>query len=182
MENLVKELLLQIGETPDRQGLVRTPERVAKVYQFLTQGYDANPKEIISRGLLEAKTEEMVVVHDIDFFSLCEHHLLPFFGQAHVAYLPQGRILGLSKIPRVVEIFSRRLQVQERLTEEIAYTLQEFLNPRGVAVVLNASHLCMRMRGIQKINAIATTSCVLGAFREDPSTRAEFMNLIHSTK
>ena len=169
-----------MGEDPNRQGLIKTPERVAQLFQFLTQGYSLNPKEIITKGIFEADTEEMVVVRNIDFFSLCEHHMLPFFGKAHVAYLPNGRILGLSKIPRLIEVFSRRLQVQERLTEEIAHTLQEVLNPRGVAVVLNAQHLCMMMRGVQKINSVATTSALLGAFREHSATRSEFMNLIHN--
>jgi len=182
LENTVKKLLSQLVENPEREGLQQTPKRVAKAFQFLTKGYQEDPRETLGSGVFESPTEEMVVIKDIDFFSLCEHHLLPFFGKVHVAYLPESRIIGLSKIARLVEVYSRRLQIQERLTEEIANTIQELLSPRGVAVVAEAQHLCMMMRGVQKINSIATTSSVLGAFRTQPETRSEFMNLIHCNR
>lgn len=178
IEPLVKSLLEALGEDPRREGLQRTPMRVAKSWQFLTKGYGENPTEAIGKGVFSAETEEMVVVRDIDFFSQCEHHLLPFFGRVHIAYLPDKKIIGLSKLPRLVEIFSRRLQVQERMTDEIAKTIQEVLQPRGVGVVVEAQHLCMMMRGVQKINSITTTSAMLGAFRTQMETRTEFLKLI----
>ena len=178
LEKAVAELLRQIGEDPDREGLRRTPNRVARAYEFLTSGYGKDPLKVVSDAVFSEKYDEMVIVRDIDFYSLCEHHLLPFFGKVHIAYIPKGRIVGLSKIPRIVEVFSRRLQVQERMTREIADTLFEVLEPDGVAVVAEARHLCMMMRGVEKQNSFATTSAMLGSFRDDERTRAEFLNLI----
>jgi GTP cyclohydrolase IA len=178
IEKLVEQLLKELGEEPDREGLRRTPERVAKALEYLTSGYAKNVDEILNGALFVEEYDEMVVVKDIDLFSLCEHHLLPFVGKAHVAYMPHRKIVGLSKIPRLVEMFSRRLQVQERLTTQIANTLNEALQPRGVAVVIEAVHLCMLMRGVEKQNSKAVTSAMLGAFRDRPETRAEFMELI----
>jgi len=174
----VREILGAVGEDDQRQGLRRTPLRVAKALMYLTKGYREDPDAIINHAVFDETCEEMVLVKDIDYFSLCEHHLLPFFGRAHVAYVPNGRIIGLSKIARIVEIFARRLQVQERLTQEIAETLDRHLRPRGVAVVLEGQHLCMQMRGIEKQNSLAITSSILGIFRSRPDTRAEFMTLI----
>jgi GTP cyclohydrolase I len=178
IEKLVEQLLKELGEDPHREGLARTPERVAKAYQYLTSGYAKNVDEILNGALFVEDYDEMVVVKDIDFASLCEHHLLPFIGKAHVAYMPRKKIVGLSKIPRLVEMFSRRLQVQERLTTQIANSLNEALQPRGVAVVIEAVHLCMLVRGVEKQNSKAVTSAMLGAFRDRPETRAEFMELI----
>ncbi len=178
IEKLVEQLLKELGEDPHREGLARTPERVAKAYQYLTSGYGKNVDEILNGALFVEEYDEMVVVKDIDFASLCEHHLLPFIGKAHVAYMPHKKIVGLSKIPRLVEMFSRRLQVQERLTTQIANGLNEALQPRGVAVVIEAVHLCMLVRGVEKQNSKAVTSAMLGAFRDRPETRAEFMELI----
>ena len=178
IEKLVEQLLKELGEDPDREGLRRTPERVAKAMEYLTSGYGKNADEILNDALFVEEYDEMVVVKDIDLASLCEHHLLPFIGKAHIAYMPHKKIVGLSKIPRLVEMFSRRLQVQERLTTQIANTLNEVLQPRGVAVVIEAVHLCMLMRGVEKQNSKAVTSAMLGAFRERPETRAEFMELI----
>lgn len=178
MENLIKEILENLGENPRREGLEKTPERVAKSLQFLTSGYKADIRKIINGAIFKESYEEMVLVNDIDFYSLCEHHLLPFYGKCHVAYIPNGQIIGLSKIPRIVEVFARRLQVQERMTTEIADTLMEFLQPAGVAVVTEARHLCMMMRGVQKQNTIVKASALHGVFREDQRTREEFMNLI----
>ena len=178
IERLVEQLLKDLGEDPDREGLRRTPERVAKALEYLTSGYTKNVDEILNDALFVEEYDEMVVVKDIDMASLCEHHLLPFIGKAHIAYMPHKKIVGLSKIPRLVEMFSRRLQVQERLTTQIATTLNEALQPRGVAVVIEAVHLCMLMRGVEKQNSKAVTSAMLGAFRERPETRAEFMELI----
>ena len=175
---LVEQLLKELGEDAQRQGLERTPERVEKALRFLTSGYQMSVEDVLNDALFVEQYDEMVVVKDIDFFSLCEHHLLPFMGKAHVAYMPDRKIVGLSKIPRLVEMFSRRLQVQERLTTQIANTLNESLQPRGVAVVMEAIHLCMIMRGIEKQNSKAVTSAMLGAFRSRPETRAEFMELI----
>ena len=178
IEKLVEQLLKELGEDPHREGLQRTPERVAKAMEYLTSGYRKNVDEILNDALFVEEYDEMVVVKDIDMASLCEHHLLPFIGKAHLAYMPHKKIVGLSKIPRLVEMFSRRLQVQERLTTQIATTLNEALQPRGVAVVIEAVHLCMLMRGVEKQNSKAVTSAMLGAFRERPETRAEFMELI----
>ena len=180
MEHLVKGILSAIGEDPQREGLARTPHRVAKAYQFLTKGYRQDVQEILNGAIFSEKYSEMVVVKDIDFYSMCEHHMLPFFGKAHVAYIPNGKIVGLSKIPRIVEIFSRRLQVQERLTQQIAQTLYDALAPDGVGVVIEARHMCMMMRGVEKQNSAATTSSMLGIFRDDVKTRGEFLHLIES--
>ncbi len=178
LEKAVCELLTALGQDPDREGLKRTPSRVAKSLRFLTQGYDQDPKEIINGAKFTEKYSEMIVVKDIALYSLCEHHLLPFWGHAHVAYIPNDKIVGLSKIPRLVEVFARRLQVQERMTTQIAETLQDALNPLGVAVVIEAEHLCMQMRGVQKRGSAAVTSAMLGAFRNSVATRQEFMHLI----
>lgn len=171
------EVLSDIGEDPSREGLLRTPERVAKSLQFLTHGYDLNPAEILRSAMFKEDYSQMVVVKDIEVYSLCEHHLLPFFGKAHIAYIPNGHIVGLSKIPRVVEAYARRLQVQERLTNEIRDCIQDTLNPAGVAVVIECKHLCMAMRGVQKQNSVTTTSAFTGAFVQE-KTRAEFLRLI----
>jgi GTP cyclohydrolase IA len=179
---LIEQLLAELGENATREGLERTPERVAKALRYLTSGYTQKVEDILNGALFVEEYDEMVVVKDIDFFSLCEHHLLPFFGRAHVAYLPAQRIVGLSKIPRLVEMFSRRLQVQERLTTQIAATLEEVLQPKGVAVVAEAIHLCMMMRGVAQQNCSAVTSSMRGEFEGDPKTRAEFMQLIRSPK
>ena len=171
------EILSDIGEDPTREGLLRTPERVAKSLQFLTHGYDLNPADILRSAMFKEDYSQMVVVKDIEVYSLCEHHLLPFFGKAHIAYIPNGHIVGLSKIPRVVEAYARRLQVQERLTNEIRDCIQDTLNPAGVAVVIECKHLCMAMRGVQKQNSVTTTSAFTGAFIQE-KTRAEFLRLI----
>ncbi len=178
IQALVEQLLGLLGEDPTREGLVQTPERVAKAFRFFAQGYQQDVDEVLNGALYSVKYDEMVVVRDIDFFSLCEHHLLPFYGKCHVAYLPNGRIVGLSKIPRLVEVYSRRLQVQERLTVQIAEALQQKLNPQGVAVVMEARHLCMMMRGVETPNAVAVTSSMQGVFQSQQQTREEFLNLI----
>ncbi len=178
LEEAVKIILTLIGEDPNREGLARTPQRVAKAWDFLTCGYKQDVKKVLNDAVFKEKYDEMVIVKDIDFFSLCEHHMLPFYGKAHVAYIPNGKILGLSKLPRLVEVFSRRLQVQERMTQQIADTLFKTLEPDGVAVVIEARHLCMMMRGVEKQNSVATTSAMLGSFREDERTRNEFLKLI----
>jgi GTP cyclohydrolase I len=182
IEAIIEELLHELGEDPRREGLLRTPSRVARAFEFFTQGYRLDPQKILNDAVFEESYNEMLSVKDIDFFSLCEHHMLPFFGRAHVAYLPRGRVVGLSKIPRLVEMFSRRLQVQERLTTQIAETLEQVLEPMGVAVVVEAIHLCMMMRGVAQQNAFAITSSMRGAFESDPKTRAEFMELIRHEK
>ena len=174
----IKTLLSEIGENPEREGLLKTPERVSKSMEFLTNGYDKNPSKILKSAMFSESYSQMVLVKDIELYSLCEHHMLPFFGKAHIAYIPNGRIVGLSKIPRIVDIFSRRLQVQERLTDEIKDCIQETLNPKGVAVVIEAQHLCMQMRGVQKQHSSTTTSAFSGIFMSNEKTRAEFMNLI----
>ena len=179
---LVRGLLEEIGEDTGRDGLEETPGRVAKAFRFFTQGYQQNPDEVLSEALFDVSYDEMVLVKDIEFYSLCEHHMLPFFGRAHVAYIPNGKVLGLSKMARLVEIFARRLQVQERLTVEIAETIDTELNPRGVAVVVEAIHLCMMMRGVQQQNSFAITSSLRGVFRSDSKTRSEFMELIRHQK
>ncbi len=178
-EELIKNFLSELGEDPDREGLMKTPERVARMYEYLTKGYQQNIDEVMNGAVFEEKYSEMVIVKDIDFFSMCEHHLVPFFGKCHIAYIPNGRIVGLSKMPRIVEVFARRLQVQERMTQQIADTLYQHLNPMGVAVVMEAQHLCMIMRGVEKLNSTATTSAMLGAFRNDVKTRSEFLTLIN---
>ena len=182
MQNLIRELLIKIGENPEREGLIRTPRRVEKSFEFLTNGYKQDIKNIINGAIYREKYDEMVIVKDIEVYSLCEHHLLPFYGKCHVAYMPDGKVIGLSKIPRIVDVFAKRLQVQERLTTQIAETLMEFLNPQGVGVVIEARHLCMMMRGVQKQNTIVSTSAVLGVFRDNQSTRDEFMHLIKAQR
>lgn len=177
-EKLVRDMLLRLGENPERQGLRRTPLRVAKALDFLTSGYDTRVEDVVRDAIFVEACEEMVVVRDIEFYSLCEHHVLPFFGRAHVAYLPKGRVLGLSKAARIVDVFARRLQVQERLTNQIADALMDALQPHGVAVILEASHFCMMMRGVQKQNSTTLTSAMRGAFKDDGNTRAELMNLL----
>lgn len=178
IEALIAELLKELGEDPGREGLRRTPSRVAKALHFLTSGYEKEVNAILNGAVFNERYSEMVIVKDIDLFSMCEHHMLPFYGKAHVAYIPNGKIVGLSKIPRVVEVFSRRLQVQERLTQQIATTLYDILNPDGVGVVIEARHMCMMMRGVEKQNSVATTSAMLGVFRDEVKTRQEFLNLI----
>tara|TARA_B100001113_G_scaffold90507_1_gene72460 strand:+ start:3244 stop:3798 length:555 start_codon:yes stop_codon:yes gene_type:complete len=174
----IKEVLEEIGENPNREGLLKTPERVAKSLDFLTNGYELDPEKILKKAMFKEQYSQMVLVKDIEMYSLCEHHMLPFFGKAHVAYIPNGHIVGLSKIPRIVDVFSRRLQVQERLTDQIKDCLQETLNPKGVAVVIEAQHLCMQMRGVEKQHSSTTSSAFSGLFLQDEKTRAEFMNLI----
>ena len=175
----VRVLVTELGEDPSREGLVKTPDRVAKALRFLTSGYDRDIDEVVNDALFTVDYSEMVIVKDIDFYSLCEHHLLPFFGRCHVAYVPRDQVIGLSKVPRLVEVFSRRLQVQERLTNQIAETLATKLSPLGVAVVVEATHLCMLMRGVEKQNSTAVTSAMLGVFRTDARTRMEFLDLLH---
>jgi GTP cyclohydrolase I len=182
LESLIESLLKEVGEDPGREGLRNTPSRVARSLGFLVAGYRQDPHAILSQAVFEESYDEMLIVKDIDFYSLCEHHLLPFFGRAHVAYVPNGRIVGLSKLARLVEVYSRRLQVQERLTKEIAAAIDRVLAPKGVAVVLEAQHLCMMMRGVQKQNSFAISSAMIGEFQDDPKTRAEFMQLIHHTR
>ena len=174
----IKEVLEEIGEDPNREGLLKTPERVSKSLDFLTNGYELDPEKILKKAMFKEQYSQMVLVKDIEMYSLCEHHMLPFFGKAHVAYIPNGHIVGLSKIPRIVDVFSRRLQVQERLTDQIKDCLQETLNPKGVAVVIEAQHLCMQMRGVEKQHSSTTSSAFSGLFLQDEKTRAEFMNLI----
>jgi len=178
MQELIAEVLRALGEDPDREGLRDTPKRVQKSLQFLTSGYRADIDEIINNALFSVDYSEMVIVKDIDFYSLCEHHLLPFFGKCHVAYIPSTRVIGLSKIPRLVDVFSRRLQVQERLTNQVADTIRDKIAPLGVAVVMEATHLCMSMRGVEKQNSFAVTSAMHGAFRSNARTRMEFLELI----
>jgi GTP cyclohydrolase IA len=180
LEELVHGILTEIGEDPAREGLLRTPHRVAKAYEFLTEGYGKNVHAILNGAVFEEDYNEMVIVRDIDFYSLCEHHMLPFFGKCHIAYIPKGKIVGLSKLPRIVDIFARRLQVQERMTQQIADALEDVLKPLGVAVVAEASHMCMMMRGVQKQNSITTTSAVRGEFCVKSDTRSEFLRLINS--
>jgi len=182
IEPLVEGLLKELGETPGRDGLVKTPKRVARSLRFLTRGYHQDPQEILNDALYEVTYDEMVIVKDIELYSLCEHHILPFFGRAHVAYIPNGKVVGLSKIPRLVDMFARRLQVQERLTSQIAETLESVLRPKGVAVVVESIHLCMMMRGVSQQNSFAITSSLRGEFESDPKTRAEFMNLLRHQK
>lgn len=180
LSGIYKTVLSDIGEDPEREGLIKTPERVAKAMQFLTHGYKIDPEEILKSALFQEEYSEMVIVKDIEVYSMCEHHMLPFFGKAHVAYIPDGTIVGLSKIPRVVDAFSRRLQVQERLTIEIRDCIQKTLNPKGVAVVMECAHMCMQMRGVQKQNSVTTSSAFTGLFLSNDSTRKEFINLIQA--
>ena|ERR1700693_506116 len=182
MQKLVARQLELLGEDPGREGLLRTPERVQKALDFFTKGYQQDLKEILNDALFDIDYEEMLIVRDIDFYSLCEHHMLPFFGKCHVAYLPKKKIIGLSKLPRIVDVFSRRLQVQERLTKQIAEAIQETISPVGVGVVIKAQHLCMMMRGVEKQNSYAVSSAMLGAFRNDHKTREEFLNLINHNR
>jgi len=177
-EDLVRELIVRLGENPQREGLVATPERVGKAFQFLTRGYREDPEALLNGALFTVSYDEMVIVKDVEMFSLCEHHMLPFFGKVHVAYIPNGRVIGLSKIPRLIELFSRRLQIQERLTTQIAETIQKVVEPQGVGVVVEARHLCMMMRGVEKQHSAAVTSSMLGCFRNEEETRSEFLSLI----
>ena len=178
MKDVIRQLLTELGENPDREGLARTPERVEKALAFLTSGYQADIDAVLNDALFTVDYSEMVIVKDIDFYSLCEHHLLPFFGKCHIAYIPNEKVIGLSKIPRLVDVFSRRLQIQERLTNQIADTIREKIAPLGVAVVIEATHLCMSMRGVEKQNSFAVTSAMLGVFRDNARTRMEFLELI----
>src|SRR4051812_34637897 len=177
LSELVHEMIARLGEDPSREGLSRTPERVEKAYQFLTKGYREDPETMLKSALFTVTYDEMVIVKEIEMFSLCEHHMLPFFGKVHVAYVPNGKVIGLSKIPRLVDIFSHRLQVQERLTTQIAESLQRVIEPQGVGVVIEARHLCMMMRGVEKQHSAAVTSAMLGVFRENQETREEFLSL-----
>jgi len=178
MQELVRQLLAELGEDPSREGLLDTPKRVEKALRFLTSGYTADVDTVLNNALFTVDYNEMVIVKDIDFYSLCEHHLLPFFGRCHIAYIPNGKVIGLSKIPRLVDVFARRLQIQERMTNQIAETIREKIGPLGVAVVVEATHLCMSMRGVEKQNSFAITSAMLGGFRKDARTRSEFLELI----
>jgi GTP cyclohydrolase I len=178
LENSVRVILNEIGENSNREGLLKTPHRVAKSFKFLTKGYKENADTLLNGAIFREHYDEMVIVKDIDFYSLCEHHMLPFYGKCHVAYIPNGKIVGLSKLPRIVEMYSRRLQVQERMTREIGDMINKVLEPKGVAVVSEAKHLCMMMRGVEKQNSIATASCMLGRFKSDEKTRQEFLKLI----
>ena len=179
-EELTRELLVRLGEDPEREGLVRTPERFAKALTYLTKGYKDDPKQVLNDALFTVNYDEMVIVKDVEMFSLCEHHVLPFYGKVHVAYIPNGKVIGLSKIPRLIDVFARRLQVQERLTTQIAETIQEAIHPQGVGVVVEARHLCMMMRGVEKQHSSAVTSSMLGTFRDCQETREEFLSLIRS--
>lgn len=178
MQDLVRDLLVKIGEDPEREGLIKTPERVERSWKFLTRGYTQDLKAVVNGALFEAESDDMVIVKDIEFFSMCEHHLLPFFGRCHVGYIPRGKIIGVSKVARIVDMFSRRLQVQERLTREISSALEEILDAEGVGVVMEARHLCMQMRGVEKQNSVMTTSSMRGSFRRELATRNEFTRLI----
>jgi GTP cyclohydrolase I len=177
-EDLMKEILVRLGEDPNREGLLDTPSRVHKAFQFLTKGYGEDPESLLNNALFTVSYDEMVIVKDVEMFSLCEHHMLPFFGKVHVAYIPNGKVIGLSKIPRLIETFSRRLQIQERLTTQIAETIQKVIQPQGVGVVIEARHLCMMMRGVEKQHSAAVTSSMLGCFRDEQETRQEFLSLI----
>ena len=182
IKKITKKLLTEIGENPDREGLLNTPLRVAKAWDFLSRGYKQDINDIINNAVFEEKYDQMVAVKDIEFYSMCEHHLLPFFGFAHIAYIPNGKIIGLSKIPRILDMFARRLQVQERMTQEVANMLQTTLQPKGVAVIIEAQHMCMQMRGVQKKKSYMSTSSMLGIFREDNKTRKEFLDIIKLQK
>jgi len=178
MENHYREIINMIGENPEREGLKDTPKRAARSMRFLTQGYEQDLDKVVNGAVFETDNDEMVIVKDIELYSLCEHHLLPFFGKCHVGYLPNGKVLGLSKVARIVDVFGRRLQIQENLTQQIAKTVMQYTNALGVGVVIEAQHLCMMMRGVEKQNSVMITSCMLGAFRQDPATRSEFLSLI----
>lgn len=178
IEKLTKDLLLEIGEDTKREGLLKTPHRVSKSWKFLTSGYSQTINDVVNGAIFSVENEDMIIVKDINYYSLCEHHLLPFMGRVHVGYIPNGKVLGLSKIPRIIDIFARRLQLQEQLTQQIAESISDFLNPKGVAVVIEGEHLCMRMRGVQKQNATMQTSSMTGIFRKEEKTREEFLNLI----
>src|ERR1051325_754217 len=179
-EDLVREMIVRLGEDTTREGLIRTPERVEKAFKFLTKGYQEDPEALLKGALFTVQYDEMVIVKDVEMFSLCEHHMLPFFGKVHVAYIPNGKVIGLSKIPRLIELFSRRLQIQERLTTQIAETIQKVIQPQGVGVVIEARHLCMMMRGVEKQHSAAVTSSMLGCFRDEQETRQEFLSLIRN--
>lgn len=181
MENAVKQILEHIGEDPNREGLIDTPKRVQKAWEFMTSGYKEDPKEIIQKALFTSTNDEMVIVKDIEFYSHCEHHMLPIIGKVHVAYIPNGKVIGLSKIPRVVDVFARRLQIQEQLTEQIAEAINEAIQPKGVAVVIDARHMCMEMRGVQKICSTTVTSALRGLFKKEKKTKDEFMSIISSS-
>ena len=181
MQDLIRKLLVDLGEDPSREGLVDTPKRVEKAYKFLTSGYHADIDRVLNNALFAVDYSEMVIVKDIDFYSLCEHHLLPFFGRCHIAYIPKGKVIGLSKIPRLVDVFSRRLQVQERLTRQVGEAITEAINPQGVAVILEAQHLCMMMRGVEKQHSSTVTSAMLGVFKTQLQTRNEFLSLVRRT-
>jgi GTP cyclohydrolase I len=178
VEKLIHELLLEMGEDPQREGLIKTPKRVAKSWEYITKGYTQDVQEVINGAVFHENAKGMVIVRDIEFYSMCEHHLLPFFGVAHIGYIPNQKLLGLSKLPRIVDVFARRLQLQERLTQQIADTLFEILEPKGLGVVLEARHMCMQMRGVEKSQSLTTTSSVLGEFHDDAETRAEFLKMI----
>ena len=179
-EDAVKSMMLHVGENPDREGLLKTPQRVKKAYEFIFGGYKEDPKEILSSALFTSSNDEMVLLKDIEFYSTCEHHLLPIIGRVHVAYIPDGKVVGLSKIPRVVNVFARRMQIQEQLTEQIADAIMDTIKPKGVAVVIQARHMCMEMRGVEKINSTTTSSALRGLFKKDQKTRSEFFSLINS--
>ncbi len=179
IEQLTKELLSEIGENVDREGLLKTPKRVAKAWEFFSKGYTQNINEIINDAIFSEEADDMVIVRDVEFFSLCEHHLLPFFGKAHVGYIPNGKVIGLSKIPRIIDMYARRLQVQERLTHQIADSIKDVLEPKGVAVVMEGRHMCMQMRGVEKQNSFASTSAMFGKFKNSVETRSEFLSIIN---
>lgn len=178
MEKLFRQLIESVGEDPEREGLLDTPGRAARAMEYLTSGYQQDPKTVVNNAIFESKMDEMVIVRDIEMYSMCEHHLLPFIGKCHVGYVPQGHVIGLSKVARIVDIFARRFQIQENLTTQIAESLMEMVTPAGVGVVIEARHLCMMMRGVEKQNSHMTTSCMLGSFRDNSQTRSEFLNLI----
>ncbi|HEY4976391.1 MAG TPA: GTP cyclohydrolase I FolE [Gaiellaceae bacterium] len=182
VQELIRELLVEIGEDPEREGLERTPRRVAESYAFLTSGYNADPVELINEAVFSHEADQMIIARNIDVYSLCEHHMLPFFGRCHVGYIPDGKVLGVSKIARLVDMYARRLQIQERLTEQIAHAINEAIEPRGVGVTIEARHLCMTMRGVEKTDSLMVTSSVLGSFRASEATRAEFMALIRQSQ
>lgn len=180
-EELIHELLIQLGEDPAREGLIKTPKRVAKAWDYMTQGYTKDINDVVNGAIFHEHAKGMVIVRDIEFYSMCEHHLLPFFGVAHIGYIPNEKLVGLSKLPRIVDVFARRLQLQERLTQQIADTLYEILEPKGLGVVIEARHMCMQMRGVEKAKSLTTTSSVLGEFHDDAETRAEFLKMISKT-